>query len=103
MAAMSSSFHRERSVPFGKYCRRRPLVFSLVPRCQGLLGSAKYTFTPDATENWECAESSLPRSQVNDRRNSAGNVVIVCSKALAIVMAPQPASAGPFLVRGITP
>jgi len=25
-----------RSVPFGKYWRRRPLVFSLVPRCQGL-------------------------------------------------------------------
>ena len=28
-----------RSVPFGKYCRSRPLVFSLVPRCHGLCGS----------------------------------------------------------------
>jgi transposase len=27
--------------PFGKYCRSSRLVFSLVPRCQGLLGSAK--------------------------------------------------------------
>ena len=27
----------------GKYWRNRPLVFSLVPRCQGLCGSAKKT------------------------------------------------------------
>ena len=32
---------RERSVPLGKYWRSRPLVFSLVPRCQGLWGSQK--------------------------------------------------------------
>src|SRR5664279_2148026 len=25
----------DRSVPFGKYCRNKPLVFSLVPRCHG--------------------------------------------------------------------
>jgi hypothetical protein len=31
----------ERSMPFGKYCRRRPLVFSLVTRCQGLCASQK--------------------------------------------------------------
>ena len=30
-----------RSVPLGKYWRRRPLVFSLVPRCHGLWGSQK--------------------------------------------------------------
>jgi hypothetical protein len=30
-----------RSVPFGKYCRSRALVFSLLPRCQGECGSAK--------------------------------------------------------------
>jgi len=30
-----------RSQPFGKYCRKRPLVFSLVPRCQGECASAK--------------------------------------------------------------
>ena len=52
IAAMSSAFQRDRSVPFGKYWRNRPLVFSLVPRCQGLLGSAKYTLTPEAIENW---------------------------------------------------
>ena len=32
---------RERSVPFGKYWRSRPLVFSFVPRCHGLCGSQK--------------------------------------------------------------
>ena len=25
----------------GKYCRSKPLVFSLLPRCQGLCGSQK--------------------------------------------------------------
>src|SRR3979409_1497406 len=33
----------DRSVPFGKYCLSRPLVFSLDPRCHGLCGSQKYT------------------------------------------------------------
>src|SRR5450432_3793784 len=40
-AAMSSALCALRSVPFGKYWRSRPLVFSLVPRCQGLRGSQK--------------------------------------------------------------
>jgi len=31
------------SVPLGKYCRSKRLVFSLEPRCQGLCGSQKYT------------------------------------------------------------
>ncbi|GAC1679665.1 MAG: hypothetical protein NVS9B2_30670 [Steroidobacteraceae bacterium] len=40
-ADMSSALWMLRSVPFGKYCRSNPLVFSLVPRCQGLCGSQK--------------------------------------------------------------
>ena len=32
--------------PFGKYCLSNRLVFSLVPRCHGLCGSAKYTSSP---------------------------------------------------------
>lgn len=43
-AATSSSWswvQPLRSVPFGKYCRRRPFVFSLDPRCHGEWGSAK--------------------------------------------------------------
>ena len=31
----------ERSIPFGKYCLSKPLVFSLEPRCHGLFGSQK--------------------------------------------------------------
>src|ERR1700731_3073293 len=27
---------REKSVPLGRYCRSRPLVFSFEPRCQGI-------------------------------------------------------------------
>ncbi len=40
-AAISSALWMLRSVPFGKYCRSSPLVFSLVPRCHGLCGSQK--------------------------------------------------------------
>ena len=40
-AAISSALWMLRSVPLGKYWRIRPLVFSLVPRCQGLWGSQK--------------------------------------------------------------
>src|ERR1700730_13342928 len=31
----------DKSVPFGKYCLSKPLVFSLEPRCQGLWGAQK--------------------------------------------------------------
>ena len=31
----------DKSVPFGKYCLSRPLVFSFDPRCHGLCGSQK--------------------------------------------------------------
>jgi len=41
----------DRSVPFGKYCLSRPLVFSLDPRCQGLLESQKYTLISVARVN----------------------------------------------------
>jgi hypothetical protein len=40
-AAISRALCVLRSVPFGKYCRSSPLVFSLVPRCHGLCGSQK--------------------------------------------------------------
>ncbi|SLM43846.1 conserved membrane hypothetical protein [Nitrospira sp. ND1] len=35
----------DKSVPLGKYWRNKPLVFSLVPRCHGLCGSAGQTIT----------------------------------------------------------
>src|SRR5215208_344905 len=40
-AARSSAPCALRSVPFGKYCRSSPFVFSFVPRCHGLCGSQK--------------------------------------------------------------
>ena len=42
-ATLSSSSWvcKDKSVPFGKYCRSSPLVFSLVPRCHGECGSQK--------------------------------------------------------------
>ena len=32
-------------MPFVKYCRRRPLVFSFEPRCQGLCGDPTFPST----------------------------------------------------------
>src|SRR4051794_34537842 len=40
-AVRSSALCTLRSVPFAKYWRSSPLVFSFVPRCQGLWGSQK--------------------------------------------------------------
>src|SRR5439155_17984462 len=45
-ASRSASVNRRRLMPLGKYWRNRPLAFSLLPRCQGEWGSAKYTGTP---------------------------------------------------------
>lgn len=41
MASSSSWLCTDRSVPLGKYWWIRPLMFSLLPRCQGLCGSQK--------------------------------------------------------------
>src|ERR1700688_4258861 len=40
----------DKSVPLGKYCLSRPLVFSFDPRCHGLCGSQKYK-RPAAVED----------------------------------------------------
>src|SRR5918993_925676 len=41
MESSSSAVQASRSVPFGRYCRSRPLAFSVLGRCQGECGSAK--------------------------------------------------------------
>ena len=63
-------------------------MFSLVPRCQGLFGSAKNTGMLVSMVNSAWAESSLPRSQVNDRRSWSGRVVIESARRFFMVMAP---------------
>ena len=63
-------------------------MFSFVPRCQGLAGSAKKTGMPVATLNCAWADISFPRSQVNDRASWVGRVDIVLVSAFFIVMAP---------------
>src|SRR5215471_16913996 len=87
-ASISSADQRERLVPFGKYWRSRPFVFSFVPRCQGLCGSAKETGSPVSTRNLAWALISFPRSQVKDRRSCSGSVVIVAASAFFIAIAP---------------
>ena len=41
IASSSSWLCTDKSVPLGRYWRIRPLMFSLLPRCQGLCGSQK--------------------------------------------------------------
>src|SRR4029077_14554663 len=76
LRAISSSSDCEnldRSAFFGRYCRSRPFVFSFEPRCQGLCGSQKETCIADAILKGLCWAISSPRSQVSERRNSAGS------------------------------
>jgi len=59
-----------KSIPLGKYCLMSPLVFSLVPRCQGGWGSAKYICTFVSFVNNSCCTISDPRSWVIDLKTS---------------------------------
>ena len=65
----------DKSVPFGKYCRSRRLVFSFVPRCQGECGSHKKTSIFVAKVNFLCPAISDPRSQVSERYSFLGSLI----------------------------
>src|SRR5215207_2750427 len=80
-ASSSASVTVEKSKPFGKYCRRRPLVFSLDPRCQGACGSQKNTSTPAARCTCFQSRISGPWSQVSERRNASGSVCTLRASA----------------------
>ncbi len=58
-------------VPLGGYWRRRPLVFSLLPRCHGLCGSQKNIGMAVATLNLAWRAISVPWSQVSNRLRQA--------------------------------
>ena len=59
-AARSPALCAARSVPFGKYWRSSPFVFSFVPRCHGLCGSQKYTCRPVSIRSRGCSVISAP-------------------------------------------
>ena len=65
-ASKASEVQHATSVPLRKYWRKGPLVFSFVPRCQGLLESSKNTDMPVSTLNCAWADISLPWSQVSE-------------------------------------
>jgi hypothetical protein len=71
MASSSRWVHCDRSADLGRYWRSSPLVFSLLPRCQGLLGSQKEICTPVSIVNWVCSAICLPWSEVIERRSCA--------------------------------
>lgn len=72
MVSGSASVRGDRSVPLGMYWRSNPFVFSFVPRCQGECGSQNYTSRPNSDAILRCWASSLPWSQVSDKRKESG-------------------------------
>ena len=71
-ASGSSGPCRLRSAPLGKSWRKSPLVFSVVPRCQGLWGSQKQTGRPARAFGSACRAILAPWSQARDRRSCSG-------------------------------
>ena len=61
MAFNSRCLYPDKSVPLGKYWRTKPLVFLLVPRCQGLCGSVKKMWIASRWANRSCSAVSFPR------------------------------------------
>jgi hypothetical protein len=53
-------------VPFGKYCRSVPFVFSLEPCRQGLWESQKQTAMSVATLNSRCRDTAEPNAALVD-------------------------------------
>src|SRR5215218_8477920 len=63
-------------------------MFSFVPRCQGLRGSAKYTARPVAAVTSLWPASSIPRSQVSVRRTSTGSWATIAVPLMMAVTVP---------------
>ena len=66
--------------PLGENCRSNPLVFSPLPRCQGVFRSAKYIFRLRFFDISGCCAISAPRSYVIDKRKKSGTFTIEDSK-----------------------
>jgi len=69
-AAIRSAVWTRRSVPFGKYWRSRPLVFSLLGHCHGLVFWQKNTGIASVPAICAYNAISLPWSQVKERTTS---------------------------------
>lgn len=97
-ASSSRAVCRLRSVPFGKYCLSKPLVFSLESRCHGL-GDRR----SKSRARCRCAGRLLRhfRSMVPSQRLTQllGKFAHGSGYALRTASAPWPASGGPFLMR----
>ena len=65
--------YTDRSVPFGKYCRSRPLVFSLEPRCHGLADrrSKRRCWSPTSSADGPQAPCRGPRSATAEKPGHA--------------------------------
>jgi len=68
--------------------RMRPLPFSLVGRCQGEWGSAKYTSMPHSSASSAWQAISRPWSQVRVRRSGSGIRSQISTSAARVSVAP---------------
>lgn len=62
-------------VVLGEYCRIRPVVSSLLPRCQGVCGSAKNASRSVAAVSCAWSVISVPFSQVSDLFGLSGRAL----------------------------
>src|SRR6201989_451626 len=100
-AASSAGVCPARDVPLGKYWRSSPLVFSLLPRCQGACGSQKKISQSASTAICACARISQPWSQASDRRSASGSPAITGVSASATAAASRPAGSGTSIVNRV--
>lgn len=83
MAFSAGWVEPDKSVPFGRYSCSRPLVFSLVPRCQGLCGSAKNTRMASRCARRSCSAITCSRSAVNGLKQGGRHMLEFSDKSLS--------------------
>lgn len=71
-------------VVLGEYCRIRPVVSSLLPRCLGVCGSAENASRSVAAVSCAWSVISVPLSQVSDLFRVSGRALTVAVRAALV-------------------
>jgi hypothetical protein len=78
----------------GEVLAEQPVGVLVAAALPGLRGSQKETWTPESTVNWVCSASSLPWSQVRERRSCSGSRRIAVVNAGRTCWAVTPSGSG---------
>ena len=84
----------DRFVPLGRYWRSKPFVFSLVPRCRGLYGSAKKTLRASRWPNGSPWPHLFPRITDHGFAQQRGHVLEFLGEALKRIRGIGPVHSG---------